>query len=837
MTTPRRQGSQRNSNNAGSLTQVPTRPAEANVNHSMHSTVSEITTDLLSTVSENPVDYEVVPRGAIYLPGCQVAANDALSLPAEGLFAFTIVPPRTAEDNLCHLAARTEEARATWVAKLSRAATVPTRPTTRLSGGNNHTTSTTNEEDANNNEHSAEGADEEPSTSWKSVSPQQTLFDNVPTTLAARVEQTLESHLELCDASSDENDDAAAMPSSRYWTPIFQNRDGVSAYQRQDLHGRTMMKSTAIIPHHPKQVMSLLLDPGRRPLLEPNVALSERLEVVNAFTFLDYYAYKAVWPTSPRDFAVVVHWQALQRQRLSSSSSAALSQNKNNGNASNNTNTEEALVTLAFSCPEADDLKEPTSPHVRAKLHASFYLLRLLPAATTTTAGGNDPTTTPRCHLTRILSYDLGGSLPRNLANTVLMQQAGLPGILSKHLKRVEPSPEPRLCTNEGPLTNERVIQDVLEPILQQDDTALVSSARRRLNFDKSAQELVSGEGLSSSLELHSTEVSLPLTAVILLLPVLVHHLSSTSGMLSEIFVGLWWFVHPAILFCVTAFVAVRYVVVSSLGYEIQQEVPQQISGGTTTCQFSVDLKGVLRFIGMKREEKNERSQAKGAASSSSQAEVSVVHIVATALAKAMRNHATCWNYRRVKLPLLLIDGCYHYPSSKLALSVSLASGRLLTIEDFRLKNIPAVANALLAAEKASQEDIHSSWMLPLSQSISKLLSLPTGQPRHGRCLIVLTKTDSAADNQTSKSSDAPGVEITQCQLPDDLDVLVVVGGIRLQRNTGAVMGSPARALPPKPILSLSLAINTASVLDVAKCNAFAEDLQKFIQFPELCDG
>jgi hypothetical protein len=52
------------------------------------------------------------------------------------------------------------------------------------------------------------------------------------------------------------------------------------------------MKSTATIPHHPKQLLNLLIDSQRRPNFEPNVSVSERLELLNTFTFLDYYAYK-----------------------------------------------------------------------------------------------------------------------------------------------------------------------------------------------------------------------------------------------------------------------------------------------------------------------------------------------------------------------------------------------------------------------------------------------------------------------------------------------------------------------------------------------------------------
>lgn len=177
-------------------------------------------------------------------------------------------------------------------------------------------------------------------------------------------------------------------------------------------------------------------------------------------------------------------------------------------------------------------------------------------------------------------------------------------------------------------------------------------------------------------------------------------------------------------------------------------------------------------------------------------------------------------------------------------MSIVLASGHLVSVEDFQLpdkNSIGIVARAFSAAEKASQAGDDPSWMVRLSQTMARLLNLTIGQPRHGRCMIVLTKTDSETDNQSNNgrnSQGSQGIQMTQCQLPKDLDVLVVVGGIRLQRSIGASPkgSSSPRASLPKPVLSLSLAVNTANALDMAKYTALAEDLQKFIQFPELCD-
>ncbi|CAB9508003.1 expressed unknown protein [Seminavis robusta] len=777
---------------AATARQNATNGPPVNNNNSMHSGVSELTTDIAS-VSENPVDYDVIPRGTMILLGCTVAANDNLSIPEEGLFALTIAPPQ-AKENECHLAARTEEARAAWVAALTAAC-----------NGNRA---------ANNG--SSNGTTTQPLGSWTSQSPAETLFDNVPASLANKLEQSLESHLELVDMAS------------RNWTPIFQDRNGMSAYQRQDLHGRIMMKCTATIPHHPKQILNLLLDSARRQKYEGGVSVSERLEVLNHFTFLDYYSYRAVWPLSARDFAVAVHWQVLHR--LIATGDANDSADDDNDDNNQGTRREEAIAIMAFSCPEANALKEPSSSNVRATLHASFYLLRLV-----TKNNGE-----AQCNLTRILSYDLGGQIPQNLATTVLMQQAGLPGVITDHLKFVEPTPEDRLLANsEGrPMTNEEVDRDVVEAIVQKEDSALVSSARRRLSFDQttttqaSPTETPPGE---SEAFVAGTEISILQSALILLMPLMLHRCLSSSWLIISSGIFEFGFLHPALIFCCSVFLAIRYVVLRSLGPAAPSDKSRQLQfhqGGPVTCQVSVDLKGVLRFVSMKKEEKKEVAEASNQEQSA--AEVSVVHIVAIALAKAMRQHADCWKVRRVNLPYLLIQGLYRYPSSVLDLSVSTKTGHVQALTDFQYDKAQDVADALASEEAQLQNDFQTfDWMPWALKWVCSLGS--AAEPKHGRCLVVLTESDTDDENKGSKSrsNDAGSIDLTIGTLPDDLDVVVMVGGIRLQR---ASVGSPLRTSPPRPVLSLSVTINTASLLDIAKCRAFAEDLQKLVQFPELLE-
>jgi hypothetical protein len=376
--------------------------------------------------------------------------------------------------------------------------------------------------------------------------------------------------------------------------------------------------------------------------------------------------------------------------------------------------------------------------------------------------------------------------------------------------------------------------------------------ARRRLSFDKSVNEKVAGMGAAQLPETtvgqqqqqqSSHGLSVLATALILLAPLVIYQLlANNSDVMASWFsdddslvCGLpedfqYWFLHPAVVFIWTAFGAIRYVVLQSLGQPVPS--PQLPHEGPTTSRFSVDLKGVLRFVNLKRQDKREFKATQNA-----RAEISLVHIVVTALARAMKKHSDCWDYQRVSLPLLGIDGYFRYPNHSV-LDVSVASeDQVVTLTDFDHDNVQGVATDLLAQERNLQRQQRAGWMSFLVSSLSRLLPFGHTQVRHGRCLVLLTQAESEAENQRTSSSDIGGIDITPGRLPEGVDVMVVVGGIRLMRNTTPVTtGSPLRTPPPKALLSLSVTINTTSILDTAKCSALAEELQKLIEFPELCD-
>jgi len=304
----------------------------------------------VSAVSENSLDYDVVPRGTIYLLGCTVAINEHLSRPNENLYAFTIRPPSAADSNI-HLAARTAEARDVWVSKMDRVCRIgtavspstssslppsptatlqqrPPRParTPRSAAVNGHSrrrlsaredsipegdleNSTSEPEITEHDENDAELPeeslleddendvidDEEASHEWRATGLTSSLYENVPTALAARIQETLQRHLPLIlDEYNHDDNHRTNIP----WKLLFHHRDtGHRAYEWIDNNnntGRSMIQSQAVLNVPPKQVFALLVDVARRPDFETNVRVGERVRQWNAHTFCDYYAYNAV---------------------------------------------------------------------------------------------------------------------------------------------------------------------------------------------------------------------------------------------------------------------------------------------------------------------------------------------------------------------------------------------------------------------------------------------------------------------------------------------------------------------------------------------------------------
>jgi hypothetical protein len=766
-----------------------------------------------STVSQNPMDYDVVPRGTIYLLGCTVEINRELTRASDELFSFTITSNTTrstndTEENIisslnpikCHLAARTAASRARWMRTIqqvcdnnnnnnnvipqplsSSSQTTPTRtnrslvfeqeqqpdPPSLQEENADATTATTTAPPATTRTGVTHFT---PAPTWTTI-PSPLLFQNVPSPLEQHMEDVIAKYLPLLDPVKQKG-----------WTPLF-DRDGVVASTRiimdtNNKRQQQLLQSSSIVPHLPSQILNLLLDTSQRKDWEHNVRHDEQLLQYNPHTRLDYSAYHPVWPTSARDFAVCVQWRLVTLTNATATTAASAA--RENGDSAQKQQPPPSLLLVTCSVPQADLLKPPQPNHVRAHLEVSLQLLQPI---------GID---NKSCRHTRILSYDLCGNIPKHLTNHIMMQQANLPRVVDLHLRRtIKPIVPTHLIVNmdmAGPLTNDYIIQNIIP----------TTTGKRSLQVEDHQDSIVVSDEEPSLLQSVNKDMALPSLAwiaTVLMGPIIVYN------KLKNIF-GMEW------IFIISAWYAIRWVVLAQIGKPLLP--PNGASGSSNpsmvvTCRFTVDLKGVLRFISNKQEERQERKDMGADAHAPAESEISVTHIVMSALAQSLVKYPS-FNRTHISYPLLLVDG-YVSNNDSVHMGIPNPSGGLLSIQIVKHKTVQEIANALAQAEHVLTETQKKEPSSLLSQLFS---SMSLWQPLTPLPQFVVMATP---------DSDHCQVDIDAGNLPG-VTVAVVVSGIRLVQK--------------KPTLSMSLTIQ--SPLAVETCREFAEHVQKLVQFPEMCD-
>jgi hypothetical protein len=271
----------------------------------------------VSGVSENSVDYDVVPRGTIFLLGCTVEINDLLTKPSEHLYVFTIQPPSSSTESRVHLAARTIQARQIWVERIAivchrrpppppilfppQQPSLPTpthflqSPSTTLYQQQH---SIPEDDVLHVVDDDSPVSNNSPPHQWSTMGPTERLYQHLPASLVTMIQEKINTYLPMCCCQTADND--LQRPP---WKMIMQN-DTITAAVTTDLHtGRSIVQSRKRFTDLPVlHIFSLLIDISRRHLYESNVQIDERIQVLNDHTFLDYYSYKAV----RNDFLVVV---------------------------------------------------------------------------------------------------------------------------------------------------------------------------------------------------------------------------------------------------------------------------------------------------------------------------------------------------------------------------------------------------------------------------------------------------------------------------------------------------------------------------------------------------
>jgi hypothetical protein len=700
-----------------------------------------------SNISENTVDYDVVPRGTIYLLGSTVEANEVLTRAEEELFVLSITDHENATH--VHLAARTPESRTEWINQI-RAVCQSTSSTTAASSSrhrppraratqNSDTLYTTPPRSSTTNRAHRNGTTMSPSTplynqtllespsmlsqgttdnsvtavtGWN-ILYTDTLFENVPLDLKGQMEDVLLTHLpHVEDVNHPE------------WKLRY-NSNGIHCSVRRDGAGKPMIRSIrqGTPNHHPVEYLQLVWDLSTAVEYEANVHSQSLLKSYNTNASLVYKAYQPVWPTSPRDFATAAFWTLLQRQ----------------------SSEDRAICVVAFSCHEAEEEMDSidNAAYVRGTLNVAlnFWTLK-----------------TDGCFHTRIVSFQLNGHIPPSLTQTIMEQQANMPRVMDTYLTKLK--------QNSSRIQQRRQYkleyQAIYEALNQMSTSALAGGIASAITESKYLSSMSVQHALLSS-------PTVKKEAVVLLTPLLLYKLLSLFSIrCSSLFLVVA--IACAVQYTISEHLLTVYRQLSRRHHPKKQNV---LIKGSTCCRFTVDLKGVLRFLANEKEAGEDETLA-------TSNEILISHILVRALGQAMcqLSHLTVRQYPLLP-PLYAVDVVFH--DHKNGKSVWVDRADEMTVQEIA--------------------DYFTSDAATVPKSFWQTAIGPTCH--------VFASPDSD-HGQVDLDVKLEGVPITVC-----------VSGIRLEKENR------------QPNLSVAITIQST---DVDDCRAFAETVQKLIQFPEMLE-
>ena len=352
-------------------------------------------------------------------------------------------------------------------------------------------------------------------------------------------------------------------------------------------------------------------------------------------------------------------------------------------------------------------------------------------------------------------------------------------------------------------------------------------SAARRIFNTPSAVAARNEAGNSTSTMSLSAPPLLEVAAILLSPPIIVRFLRTVaplslfSASLPQLFLFLllvWWSIRTIVL-------------ARCLGRPVARGGAMH---GPVMCRLAVDLTGVLRFLGNKRDE---RTPLSGTGSFSSLSHISVTHIVAKAIAMALCEVAPELNCRYRTFSLLGLEGWYQNEGGVAVSIVSTSSQRISTIRNAEKCTVQDIADEVwrnqreegvtkmkrVGLDALSENLLHI--MSLAKTSLLNLLSIAEEEVCPNNSCIIYTSPDSSENNE---------VDIDIAPRPEGgaAPIVVVVGGVRVVDRDPR--NSSSRQMR-RPMLSVSITID-CPVSSVATCRKLAEKVQQLIQFPEMVE-
>ncbi len=498
-----------------------------------------------SDISMDTIDYDVVPRGSIFLgnPLCTVDANETLTRVEERLYALTIADRETG--TYCHLACRSSTARDRWLEKIQEAIAIHQTTSSQGSVINSDddaverampTASDTMPPEQVPNENDYISSIEK----WSTVTTPDLTRDVHPS-IIAKIESLLETNLPY------------AMETDHPDFRFSCETEGVKIAKHKSLPLIRSFYSAK--DHHPANYLGLAWDFSQMSELQPNVRTQESLRSLNKHTSFVYTAFHPIWPSTPRDFAFVAHWRLLQ-----------------------NSKQEMALCLVAFSCPEANMLKPIQSNHVRGILNVSLHVWQPI-------QGGG-------CTHTRLLSFDMNGKLPNQLVQTIHHQQATFtPRAMDFYLQRVKSQAQvgavaPNVCNMDY-----EAIISAIDKSKKQNKPELRHGVSVVVPSSRSKEEIFFKE---------KKDVSLLAESLVLMAPLALQKLLSVVDEVPRV---------ELTGFCVAVVFCIRWVLLQHLLrfyhlVPLRSDRVTPTTGKTTVCRAVVDITTLQTFLENERQAK-----------------------------------------------------------------------------------------------------------------------------------------------------------------------------------------------------------------------------------------
>jgi hypothetical protein len=363
------------------------------------------------------------------------------------------------------------------------------------------------------------------------------------------------------------------------------------------------------------------------------------------------------------------------------------------------------------------------------------------------------------CYHARIVSFQLNGHIPPTLTQTIMEQQANMPRVMDTYLTKLK---------QHSSLLQERQYKMEYQAIYE-----AIDQTRKSALCAETASPIPESQIISSRSVQHPC-LSSPTVikeAMVLLAPLVLYMLLSfVNRRGSSLF--LFFAIPCSIQYAISGHLLAVFRVLS----RTQQRKLRFLIKGSTCCRFTVDLKGVLRFLANEKEAGEDETLA----ANNNNNEILISHILVRALGKAMfqLSHLTVRQYPSLP-PLYAVDVVFH----------DHMNGKSIWVDRADEMTVQEIA------------DYFTSDAATVPKSFWQTLLGPT-------CHVYASPDSDLA--QVDMDVKLEGVPITVC-----------VSGIRLEKGNR------------KPNLSVAITIQST---DVDDCRAFAETVQKLIQFPEMLE-